>query len=182
MTTPKVAYTPTPYMEYALERLRHGRILDLGCGAGKLALYLARLGYEVEALDNNAEALESLSNKAQTEGLNIKTIEGDLHTYDPGNQYDGVFAINSIHFAPQDVMLRTFERIKDMTALGGWNVISVWAVENKEHEGRTPMGHYGLFNRYLNDDWKLKMWHPMKSLTSGQIFAVIAAQKIAQDS
>lgn len=36
----------------------HGRILDIGCGAGRTALYLQQQGYHVVAVDNSPKAVE----------------------------------------------------------------------------------------------------------------------------
>lgn len=37
-----------------------GKVLDLACGGGRHARYLASLGHTVEAVDRNAEAIEAL--------------------------------------------------------------------------------------------------------------------------
>lgn len=50
-----------------------GEVLDLACGNGRHARFLARLGYRVEAVDRDAEALAGLA------GLdNIQTRRADL--------------------------------------------------------------------------------------------------------
>lgn len=54
------------------------RALDLACGAGRNACYLARLGYRVDALDISAEALSRGEAAAVAEGLEISWIEHDL--------------------------------------------------------------------------------------------------------
>jgi 2-polyprenyl-3-methyl-5-hydroxy-6-metoxy-1,4-benzoquinol methylase len=54
------------------------RALDLACGAGRNALYLAEHGYRVDALDIAAEALARGSTRAKAKGLAISWIEHDL--------------------------------------------------------------------------------------------------------
>jgi len=46
-----------------------GRALDLACGRGRNALYLAREGFQVEAWDRDTEALECLRATAASAGL-----------------------------------------------------------------------------------------------------------------
>lgn len=50
-----------------------GRALDLACGRGRNAMYLAQEGFQVEAWDRDAEALEGLRSTADALGLSAPT-------------------------------------------------------------------------------------------------------------
>jgi SAM-dependent methyltransferase len=52
-----------------------GPLLELGCGTGRVALHLARRGFEVTGLDQDAELVESLRERAQ--GLPVEAVLGD---------------------------------------------------------------------------------------------------------
>lgn len=52
--------------------------LDLACGAGRNAFYLAESGYRVDAIDVSAEALARAQSSDQTGGRQIHWIEHDL--------------------------------------------------------------------------------------------------------
>jgi tellurite methyltransferase len=54
------------------------RALDLACGAGRNSLYLAELGYQVDALDISSEALSRGQEAARARGLEISWIVHDL--------------------------------------------------------------------------------------------------------
>lgn len=60
--------TPAPFLQAISHRLPRGRALDVAAGRGRNALYLARLGYAVEAIDRNADELEALRAVAETRG------------------------------------------------------------------------------------------------------------------
>jgi ubiquinone/menaquinone biosynthesis C-methylase UbiE len=47
------------------------RVLDAGCGEGRHALYLARRGYGVDALDLSDRAIAKLKRKTEAEGLHV---------------------------------------------------------------------------------------------------------------
>jgi len=54
------------------------RALDLACGAGRNALFLASLGYQVDALDISAEALSRGADYARSRGVTVSWLEHDL--------------------------------------------------------------------------------------------------------
>jgi SAM-dependent methyltransferase len=66
-----------------------GRALDLACGAGRNALYLAACGYEVDAVDISPFALEQARAKARERELEVNWMEADLDDFVPEiGQYD----------------------------------------------------------------------------------------------
>ena len=65
-----------PLLIQAADLLPPGRALDLACGPGRHALYLARLGWRVTAVDSSAVAI-SLLHK-QTAGLTLDARLADL--------------------------------------------------------------------------------------------------------
>ena len=71
------------------DRLPKGRALDLACGNGRNALYLAERGYEVDALDIAEPALKLVRDAAGERGLSVNTILADLDDHPlPAETYD----------------------------------------------------------------------------------------------
>jgi SAM-dependent methyltransferase len=62
----------------ALPRPQGARALDLACGAGRNALFLAAQGYRVDAMDISSIALERAAASASKSGLKVDWIEVDL--------------------------------------------------------------------------------------------------------
>lgn len=69
---------PSELLARWIDRLPRGRALDVACGAGRNAIFLASEGYRVEAMDISSVALERASRRAQEEGLEVRWIEADL--------------------------------------------------------------------------------------------------------
>lgn len=54
------------------------RAVDIGCGAGRNALYLGGLGWQVDALDISQVALERLATAATAQHIPITCVQTDL--------------------------------------------------------------------------------------------------------
>lgn len=66
-----------------------GRALDLACGLGSNALFLAKLGLKTEAWDISPVAIEKLQQIAQQENLPLTATQQDLTALSPiAEQYD----------------------------------------------------------------------------------------------
>lgn len=66
-----------------------GRALDLACGTGANALFLARRGLEISAWDISAEAISMLRNKAMEHNLVLQTRVCDvINTVIPAQSFD----------------------------------------------------------------------------------------------
>jgi SAM-dependent methyltransferase len=62
-----------------LAREHPGPILEVGAGTGRVSLYLAGLGYDVTALDLDAELLEELA--ARAAGTGLETVLADARSF-----------------------------------------------------------------------------------------------------
>lgn len=107
--TPEDLEKPAPSFISTLpfiESFPKGKILDIACGAGRHAIYLAEKGYEVNGFDISETALSILSKNAKNKNLSIKTKIGNMYEkFDfPDLSFDGAIAIQAIyHGYPQDM-------------------------------------------------------------------------------
>ena len=59
-----------------------GPVLDLGCGAGRVSLQLAREGHEVWAMDHDEDLIDALDERAGESGLAVRTVVGDVRGFE----------------------------------------------------------------------------------------------------
>ncbi len=72
------------------------KALELGCGTGTNAIWLAQQGFEVTAMDLSETALDQAGRKAGADGCNFVLtdfFEGPL----PGTDFDFVFDLGCLH-------------------------------------------------------------------------------------
>ncbi len=69
---------PVTLLQDWLPKLPVGKALDLACGAGRNAIYLAQAGYRVDAIDISPEGLKKAQQSATEQGLAVNWIEHDL--------------------------------------------------------------------------------------------------------
>jgi SAM-dependent methyltransferase len=80
---------PTQLLADWLDELPRGRALDVACGAGRNALFLAEHGYTVDGVDISAVALDRARTTAAERGLDINWLQVDLEPRSlPRAQYD----------------------------------------------------------------------------------------------
>jgi release factor glutamine methyltransferase len=56
----------------------HGRVLEIGTGSGLIAIYFAKQGMKVEAVDISKVALDCASGNCNLNGVNINLVLSDL--------------------------------------------------------------------------------------------------------
>lgn len=67
-----------------------GRVLDLGCGSGYLALMATKGANEVVAVDRSKEAVALVEKSAAANGVEIQTVAGDFRKLDLAS-FDVIF-------------------------------------------------------------------------------------------
>jgi tellurite methyltransferase len=97
------------------------RILDLGCGEGRNAFYLAGLGHDVTAVDISAAGIAKLAELAKSSGLTILTEVRDLNEYSIEGEWDLVMAHGVIDYLENAVWRELCAEIRRHTVPGGFN-------------------------------------------------------------
>jgi tellurite methyltransferase len=93
---------PTALLAEWLDRLPRGRALDVACGAGRNALFLAGAGYAVDAVDISAAGLERGRVTAEERGVDVGWHCADLEEVPgalPSGPYDLVVWVRYVNAA-----------------------------------------------------------------------------------
>ena len=104
----------------------NSKLIDLGCGEGRNAVFFAREGFQVVGLDASPAGLEKTKRFAEEVGVNIETVEADIITYKPDDTYEVVFSTGTLQYLPTDLRRQWFKRYKAATAAEGIHVMSVF--------------------------------------------------------
>jgi tellurite methyltransferase len=104
-------------------------VVDLGCGDGRNALYLAEQGFQVWAVDISAAGIEKLNRVAQARRVSVTTEVCDMRAYRFPRQFDLVVCSGCLHFMGRDDWKDVLANIQANTAAGGYNIITVFTDE-----------------------------------------------------
>lgn len=131
---------PTWVADLADELPTRGRGLDVAAGAGRMAVYMARRGLDVEAVDISPVGLALAREAARDEGLKLKTAVRDLTTDGlPDGTYD---LIACFHYRQPGL----FGRLRDALTSGG---LVIAEVETSRADGTRTSDRPGEPNELL---------------------------------
>jgi tellurite methyltransferase len=113
--------------------------LDVACGAGRDAVYLATHGFTVEGRDHAPEALERARSLAAHEGVPLRTVVCNLERSGlppPERRFDLVVCFRFLHRP-------LFPWMEQAVAPGGWLVYETYRL-GQERFGRPKRAHFLL--------------------------------------
>ncbi len=102
------------------DQLRQGRALELGCGPGRNAIYLAKHGYAVDAIDISPVSIEWAKERAVEAGVNINFVCESIFDFAvQENGYDMVYDCGCFHHIPPHRRLNYLSFINTALKSGG---------------------------------------------------------------
>lgn len=119
------------------------RALDLGCGIGRHAIALAKLGFTVDALDASAEGLACT--RAGARDLPVRTHQSRMTELPfPDETFDLVVSWNVIYHGDPEVVQRTVAEIARVTRRGGRLIATMLTTRNV---------NFGIGREVAPDTW-----------------------------
>lgn len=110
---------PNAFIESCASNFKKAhRFLCLGEGEGRNAVYFAKRGFEVAAIDASDIALKKLEEFAKEEGVYVKTRCRDLNEWTPKKKYGSIIA-SYLHMYKED-RKALFDKIDSCLKEGGF--------------------------------------------------------------
>ena len=101
---------PNRFLVDYIHLLPKGRVLDIAAGKGRNSIFLARHGFQVEALDISELGLKKAEEWAWDERVEIKTINADLEGFQI--EKDAYDAIINFYYLQRDLIFQIKEGLK----------------------------------------------------------------------
>jgi tellurite methyltransferase len=114
---------------YILKYVKAGKALDIGSGEGRDALFLAKSGFDVTAVDISETGINRMLEAAKQLGVGVRGIVQDIGNFEFTEDYDVIVCMSILNFLKDAP--RIVEEMKEHTKKGGINVVTVFTEENE---------------------------------------------------
>lgn len=144
--------------EIAIKIGQGRRALDLGCGEGRNAIFLAKQGFVTTAFDISANGIEKVLKTAADYDLNIEAFICDMREYTFPHSFDLIVCSGCLHLVNKCEWAEVVNQMKKATNVGGYNAVGIFTDTVPEPEdqrclmiGLAAEGElYDLYN-----DWEI---------------------------
>lgn len=114
------------------------KALDVGCGIGRHAIFLAKNGWDVTAIDLSISAINYLNNISKKNNLRIHTYLSDMKSMPFNNEsFDSVLAYHSIYHSDFSGVINNINEICRVLKKGGSAYVTLNSKKSSEWEKRT---------------------------------------------
>ncbi len=164
---------PNDFVVANVSRLpKAASIVELGAGEGRNAVFLARQGFTVTAVDYSVKGLAKTQRLAQQYGVSVETIHADVVQWQPDRQWDAV-VVTFLHL-PEEQRRQLYALIQRILYPGGY-CIAEWFRPEQRLEGYTSGGpptpalmvSADELRRYFHKDGIVLLQTPVRHLDEG---------------
>jgi tellurite methyltransferase len=144
---------PAPLVVETVEHLAPGRAIDLACGAGRNALFLAAGGWQVTAVDGSPAAIEILKQRAAERDLRIDARVADLEKGEFNLAPEAYDLVCDAYYLQRDMI----PRMKSATRGGGIVIAIVHIADPGAKAGTSSLALSGELRRFF-DNWTILLY------------------------
>lgn len=102
------------------------KVLDIGCGEGKDAVFFAKNGYKVSAFDITQSGIDKAKRLAEQHRVDVNFFKADAADFRLESEFDVIFCSGVLHFIPNELREEIFENYRSHTSVGGINAMNVF--------------------------------------------------------
>lgn len=95
------------------------KLLDIGCGEGKDAVFLARCGYDVSAFDISEAGLEKTKRLADKARVHVRTFRANVWDFRLDEKYDILYSSGVLHYIKPDLRDEIMANYKSHVNISG---------------------------------------------------------------
>jgi SAM-dependent methyltransferase len=142
----ELVWTAEPNRLFAAEvgGLEPGRALDVACGEGRNAVWLAEHGWRVTGVDFSDVAIAKAGELAASRGVNVEWVVADVLDHEPGRRDFDLVAVLYLQL-PRDELARALRTAAEAVAPGGTLFVLGHDTTNLEHGHGGPKDASVLF-------------------------------------
>jgi len=100
------------------------KVLDIGCGQGRDALFIARLGHSVTAVDLSPSGIADLQRDSDIENLDITAEVADVCYYDIQSDFDVIVVDRTLHMLSPEARITVLKKILTASKKGAYILIA----------------------------------------------------------
>lgn len=114
-------YSPGHLVKKINEFSKPSNFLDIGCGDGKNAIYLERLGYKIIGIDCSKIALRGLNKRFNQDGMipKGKYILDNVRNIRLNGEFDGIISYGLFHCISKLDRIQVHRNIQEHVSIGG---------------------------------------------------------------
>lgn len=120
-------------------------ILEIGCGGGALALWMAKLGHHLTCI----EPAEKPAGKAREKGLNV--LQTRFQDFQASQKYDVVIAISSLIHIPRSEIPSQIQKMSQLLKRNGIAIVSFIEGDSEDYEDPTGKGKNRFFSKFTQE-------------------------------
>ncbi len=157
-------------------RVKPCRTLDLGCGAGNYAIYLASKGFDVTAIDISTEAIKIAKQNAKAKNVKCTFLVADVTENLPhfGKPFDFIYDWGLLHHVPPEKRTAYTQNVHRILTAKGLYLSLCFNQKDTAFEGT---GKVRQSNRgttiYLSSESDLKqLWTPFFNILDFRVLCI----------
>ncbi|OCT13352.1 XRE family transcriptional regulator [Paenibacillus pectinilyticus] len=115
---------------------QHLKLLDIGCGEGKDAVFFARNGYDVTAFDISDAGIEKTKRLADKIDVHVNVFKADILDFRLDSNFDIIYSSGVLNYIKPEYRNELFNNYKQFTNSNGLHCLNVFV--NKPFIGPPP--------------------------------------------
>lgn len=176
---------PAPLIQQFESQAPRGKALDIGAGRGNNALFLAKHGFFVTAIEIRNDLADIIKKRAEENQLDLEIINQDIKDFSIAeSNYSFISAMNSLNFFSKEEFYDIIEKIKAGLTRDGVCAISLFTVDDalfKAIKTKAINEEDGSFRNETGKKWYFPKPNELKKIFEIDFTILFYAETIVND-